>query len=312
MRQVYILFVQIAVLVSTLVAGTTGSPDYIINGNKYSGACEDIVGYNKENNYYIFAMEKSGTITFNGYNRRSYSFSGQVGGTTDLAILKASNFETVKSIFLWSEEVPSTCINPITGVSSACTTHEAPETKIEMERGKYYINIDYCGLSSYDSGTTESYSYTLDIENYIHPDQYKEASNEYNSTSYYIAYDSSDVSKYALVMPHVSKIYTHLAGQVNSGDLNDISDQFISFPSFSNGQVCFDGLSGDGNHGASTMANGCFDVPYYYIQKDGSTFFLYYQVKQTLMEGTAGESSSFSDVTSQYDFSFDNGTILVY
>ena len=91
---------------------------------------------------------------------------------------------------------------------------------------------------------------------------------EYANTSFYVAYDNADKTQYALVMPSVNKVYTHKAGQIQAEDLTQIDNQFSSFPTYNNGELCFpalkEGATGDG--GALTMANHCYDVNFYYIQ----------------------------------------------
>ncbi|DAB40034.1 MAG TPA: hypothetical protein CFH81_07420 [Sulfurovum sp. UBA12169] len=122
---------------------------------------------------------------------------------------------------------------------------------------------------------------------------------EYANTSFYVAYDSADKTQYALVMPSVNKIYTHKAGQIQVEDLTQIDNQFSSFPAYNNGELCFpalkEGATGDG--GASTMANHCYDVNFYYIQKEiiptGAAFMLYYDVGEKVYEGLAGKPDTF-------------------
>lgn len=139
------------------------------------------------------------------------------------------------------------------------------------------------------------------------------AASAYDLTSYYVAYDSSDATQYALYMPSADLIYTHAAGQTTQADMNDVSSQFAAMPTFDNGELCFDALTGDGTSGASTMAGACYTVRFYYIQKEGTTFYLYDDEAMTLKMGTAGDGTSFTDVTSSYpDFVFDKATSTLY
>lgn len=122
---------------------------------------------------------------------------------------------------------------------------------------------------------------------------------EYANTSFYVAYDNADKTQYALVMPSVNKVYTHKAGQIQAEDLTQIDNQFSSFPTYNNGELCFpalkEGVTGDG--GASTMANHCYDVNFYYIQKEiipeGAAFMLYYDAGEKVYEGLAGKPDTF-------------------
>lgn len=131
------------------------------------------------------------------------------------------------------------------------------------------------------------------------------AAETYTTTNYYVAYDSSDATQYVLVMPSAEVVMTHRAADIVNVEY--VTDQFESFPTFSNGEVCFSALASDatGDNGASTMAAACYTVGYYYIQKSGSTFFLYSAGTGSLMEGTAGDSTSFSDVSDDYTYTFD-------
>ncbi|MDM5272453.1 hypothetical protein PGH07_09700, partial [Sulfurovum sp. zt1-1] len=125
---------------------------------------------------------------------------------------------------------------------------------------------------------------------------------DYTNTSFYVAYDSADATQYALVMPSVAKVYTHKAGQIQAADLTQIDDQFSSFPTYNNGELCFpvlkDGATGNG--GASTMAGNCYDVNFYYTQKaiipEGAAFMLYYDTGDKVYEGLAGNPGSFQVV----------------
>ncbi len=119
---------------------------------------------------------------------------------------------------------------------------------------------------------------------------------DFSKTSYYVAYDSADARQYALVMPAVGKVYTHVAGDITN--LTQIDAQFASAPTFEDGEVCFSGLTSTatGEGGASIMANQCYDVNYFYVQKDGTSFMLYNKGKDKLQEGTAGDATSFLTV----------------
>ena len=123
---------------------------------------------------------------------------------------------------------------------------------------------------------------------------------EYNNTSFYLAYDVEDTTQYALVMPSVKKVYTHEAGDTST--LNSIENNFDSFPVYDNGTLCFSGLKANavGLQGASVMANNCYDIVYFYIQKEkvenNTSFMLYNKSKNKVEEGLAGQASSFKVV----------------
>jgi len=123
---------------------------------------------------------------------------------------------------------------------------------------------------------------------------------EYTSTSYYVAYDSSDPYKYALVMPMVNKIYTHRAGEITN--LTRVDEQFTSFPVYNDGQLCFSSLvaNASGESGASTMEGTCHEIKFFYIQKEavssGTSFMLYYKPDYKVYEGIAGQPNSFEVV----------------
>ncbi len=122
---------------------------------------------------------------------------------------------------------------------------------------------------------------------------------EYTNTSFWVAYDSNDATQYALVMPAVNKVYTHVAGQTQASDLTQIDGQFSSFPAYTNGELCFSALEvgATGDDGASVMAGKCYDVNYFYTQKEvileGAAFMLYYDPIDRVYEGIAGQSSTF-------------------
>jgi len=124
----------------------------------------------------------------------------------------------------------------------------------------------------------------------------------YDKTSYYVAYDANDNTQYVLVMPSVSKIYTHVAGHILPSDLKQIDEQFISFPTYNNGEICFSALKSgvSGTYGANIMAGKCYEIKYFYIQKepvpDGYAFMLYYKPLNRLYEGLAGKSETFKVV----------------
>jgi len=123
---------------------------------------------------------------------------------------------------------------------------------------------------------------------------------EYTNTSYYVAYDSSDPTQYALVMPLVGKIYTHKAGDILN--LERVDAEFSSFPTYNNGNLCFSSLEdgATGAHGSSTMAGQCYDVNFFYTQKvsitEGVAFILYYRPTDKVYEGLAGNGASFKVV----------------
>ena len=125
---------------------------------------------------------------------------------------------------------------------------------------------------------------------------------DYTNTSFYVAYDSADTTQYALVMPSVAKVYTHKAGQIQSSDLTQVDDQFSSFPTYQNGELCFPALKSGatGDAGASIMAGNCYDVNFYYTQKEfiteGAAFMLYYDTSDRVYEGLAGNPGSFAVV----------------
>ena len=123
---------------------------------------------------------------------------------------------------------------------------------------------------------------------------------DYTNTSYYVAYDSSDNTQYALVMPSVNKVYTHKAGDIQN--LSQVDDQLASFPTYNNGELCFPVLKSGaaGTNGTSIMAGNCYDVNYFYTQKEttssGTAFMLYFKPSNIVYEGLAGQSSSFKVV----------------
>ncbi|MFT7879327.1 MAG: hypothetical protein ABXS91_02945, partial [Sulfurimonas sp.] len=125
---------------------------------------------------------------------------------------------------------------------------------------------------------------------------------DYTNTSFYVAYDSADTTQYALVMPSVAKVYTHKAGQIESSDLTQVDDQFSSFPTYHNGELCFPALKSGatGDAGTSIMAGNCYDVNFYYTQKEfiteGAAFMLYYDTSDRVYEGLAGNPGSFAVV----------------
>jgi len=100
-------------------------------------------------------------------------------------------------------------------------------------------------------------------------------------------------------MPSVNKIYTHKAGYIASKDLHQIDQQFSSFPTYDNGRLCFPALKkeADGKDGASLMANHCYQVDFFYTQKEilpqGAVFMLTYIPTDTVYEGIAGNAKSF-------------------
>ncbi len=123
---------------------------------------------------------------------------------------------------------------------------------------------------------------------------------DYTNTSYYVAYDSGDAKQYALVLPSVNKVYTHVAGDITN--LKQIDAEFSAFPTYNNGELCFSALGSGktGVDGASTMASKCYDVNFFYTQKEtvtaGTAFMLYYKTTNKVYEGIAGNSSSFKVV----------------
>jgi len=126
---------------------------------------------------------------------------------------------------------------------------------------------------------------------------------EYTNTSYYVAYDTTDKTNFALVMPSVQKIYTHKAGHILPSDLSQVDTQFTAFPTYDNGKLCFTPLNtnASGNNGASIMANKCYDVYFFYTQKDTIpsnqvSFILSYLPTNTIYEGIAGDAKSFKRV----------------
>jgi len=151
--------------------------------------------------------------------------------------------------------------------------------------------------------------------------------NEYSNTSYYVAYDKGDNTQYVLVMPAVNKIYTHKAGHIGVNDLKRIDAEFVSFPDYKSGQLCFSKLKDDskGLYGAKIMADECYEVKFFYTQKeivDGkAVFMLYYAPFKKLYEGYAGDAKSFTvarDGNSVYkndyrnfEFHLENATIFI-
>ncbi len=122
---------------------------------------------------------------------------------------------------------------------------------------------------------------------------------EYDKTSFYVAYNVENRTEYVLVMPMVNKVYTHKAGEIGPGDLTQIGDQFNAFPTYSSGELCFSELhsSATGEAGASVMAGKCYSVDFFYTQKksinEGVAFMLYYKPQNKVYEGLAGKSDSF-------------------
>jgi len=126
---------------------------------------------------------------------------------------------------------------------------------------------------------------------------------EYTNTSFYVAYDSADSTQFALVLPSVNKVYTHKAGQIAATDLKQIDTQFVSSPTYNNGELCFSALiaGASGDNGASVMANKCYTVNFFYTQKEevpnvGTAFILTYRVTNKVYEGIAGDAASFKVV----------------
>ncbi len=126
---------------------------------------------------------------------------------------------------------------------------------------------------------------------------------EYTNTSYYVAYDNNDRKQFALVMPSVNKVYTHEAGHILPDDLTQVDTQFTAFPSYDNGELCFsdlkEGASGDA--GADIMAGKCYDVNFFYTQKEsvpskGMAFILTFTPLDRVYEGLAGDTLSFKMV----------------
>jgi len=121
--------------------------------------------------------------------------------------------------------------------------------------------------------------------------------SDYSKTSYYVAYDENDKTQYALVMPSVNRVYTHVAGDI--ANLHQIGSEFTSFPTYNNGNLCFPALASGktGLNGASTMADKCYDVDFFYTQEEkidaGMAFMLYYKTTDKLYEGIAGDATSF-------------------
>jgi len=158
---------------------------------------------------------------------------------------------------------------------------------------------------------------------------------EYHTTSFYVAYDKEDQSQFVLVMPSVGKIYTHKAGRIHPNNLTQISEQFISEPTYKDGTLCFSALKegASGERGASVMAGKCYRVSWFYTQKsrvdNRMVFLLTYMSGENgvkVYEGFAGEAASFTLVkegervynaasTSKADygnFRFDVKTATVY
>jgi hypothetical protein len=123
---------------------------------------------------------------------------------------------------------------------------------------------------------------------------------EYNNTSYYVAYDIDDPTRYALVMPSIQKIYTHKAGDIQN--LHRVDSDFSAFADYDNGTLCFPGLTPEssGTYGTSIMASECYEVKFFYTQKErtdnGTAFILYYKPSDRVYEGLAGQSTSFKVV----------------
>lgn len=125
---------------------------------------------------------------------------------------------------------------------------------------------------------------------------------DYTNASFYVNYDSEDPTQYALVMPSVNKIFTHKAGKIQPGDLTQVDEELESFPTYTNGELCFPALKTGAIEigGVSKMAGNCYDVNFFYVQKEavseGVVFMLYYDVKDKLQEGLAGRPATFKTV----------------
>ena len=124
-----------------------------------------------------------------------------------------------------------------------------------------------------------------------------------DKTRFYIAYDKKDPTKYALIMPMVEKVYTHIAGKVTPKDLTDITSQFATFPTYKNGEVCFSKLKTTASKkaGADIMKNQCYECKFFYVQGEkaiasGYPFLLYYKPAKKLYEGLAGKATTFKVV----------------
>lgn len=123
---------------------------------------------------------------------------------------------------------------------------------------------------------------------------------KYTNTSFYVAYDENDKTQYALVMPSVHKIYTHKAGDIKH--LHRVDSDFVTFPTYNNGEICFSELKDDAKemYGTTIMQNECYDVNFFYTQKekvDSSTaFILYYRPNNKVYEGLAGQKDTFKVV----------------
>jgi len=104
-------------------------------------------------------------------------------------------------------------------------------------------------------------------------------------------------------MPAVNKVYTHKAGHILPTDLKQVDTQFVSFPTYNNGELCFSDLvsGASGDNGASVMAGKCYDVNFFYTQKigiidKGVAFILTYTPTDKVYEGLAGDATSFKVV----------------
>ena len=126
--------------------------------------------------------------------------------------------------------------------------------------------------------------------------------DEYANTSYYVAYDKDDAKQYVLVLPSVNKAYTHEAGHIAASDLKRVDDQFESFPTYNDGNLCFSALTSDatGENGADKMEEKCYEVNFFYTQKEiiteGVAFILFYAPSDKVYEGLAGDAGSFEVV----------------
>jgi hypothetical protein len=128
-------------------------------------------------------------------------------------------------------------------------------------------------------------------------------------------------------MPAVNKIYTHKAGHIGADDLKRIDEEFVSFPDYKSGKLCFSKLKdgSEGLYGAKIMADECYEVKFFYTQKeivDGkAVFMLYYAPLKKLYEGYAGDAKSFKVVRdgdtvynndySNFEFNIENTTISI-
>jgi hypothetical protein len=192
-----------------------------------------------------------------------------------------------------------------------------------------YINDKVIRLTIANNDTAQTPSNELCIDNTITDTNDEDNTDNtppvtiktYDITSFYIGYDDSDNKNYALIMPMVNKIYVHKSGNIHN--LKRVDTYFKEFAHYNNGELCFSNLKTDDELNSSdkenkiqlekefnisTMSNKCYEVNYFYIQKEkieeGVSFLLFVRPESKLYEGLAGKPQSFKivkDATQTYN-----------